>query len=429
MEADLNRRQLFLKGLAGFVGGALGWMPNELVMHGHRLGETISVTLVLGNYVGQAILAGLIGGLVLAVELPLVVITPQIKRRLLRGFIICAVLSLFSSYFSDRIFNSVLQWGGVAFSPQGQMVHGSIIVLVMARALGWAIEGALIGVGVGVASLVVANVIKGGLGGLIGGVVGGLSFDAIAAATQGGMAARFFGFSAVGLAIGLFIGLVHELTKAAWLKVEQGRLRGREFPLEKAVVGIGRAEENDVGLFGDPAVKPRHAQIARQGHDFVLKDLSGGANVFVNGQAVSTATLREDDRIKIGNYELRFHLRKTAASASAPTPAARHAAPAGRAPVVGAAASPRLIDENGREFPLRADVSTRLGRESDNEVVLMMPSVSRYHAVVEPRDGGFFVKDLGSHNGTYVGGQRVSEARLHDGDVVGVGDVQLLFRA
>ena len=47
----------------------------------------------------------------------------------------------------------------------------------------------------------------------------------------------------IGLAIGLFIGLVQELTKAAWLKVEAGRLRGREFRLEKPVATIGRAEE------------------------------------------------------------------------------------------------------------------------------------------------------------------------------------------
>jgi pSer/pThr/pTyr-binding forkhead associated (FHA) protein len=428
MEAELNRRQLFLKGLAGFVGGALGWMPIELVMHGHRLGQAVGPALILGNFIGQAILAGLIGGLVLAVELPLVVITPQIKRRLLRGFVICAVLSLFSTYLSDRVFNSVLQWGGVAFSAQGEMVHGSIIVLVTARVMGWAIAGALIGLGVGIASLVVANVVKGGLGGLIGGVVGGLSFDAISAATQGGMAARFFGFSAVGLAIGLFIGLVHELTKTAWLKVEQGRLRGREFPLEKSVIGVGRAEENDVGLFGDPAVRPRHAQIVRQGRDYVIKDVGGGAGLLVNGQAVSSATLHENDRISIGNYELRFHLRKAASGAGMPAQVARHTAPASRASALGTTARPRLIDESGHEFPLRSDASTRLGRETDNEVVLMMPSVSRYHAVVEPRDGGFFLKDLGSHNGTYVGEQRVSEAQLHDGDVVGLGDVRLVFR-
>jgi pSer/pThr/pTyr-binding forkhead associated (FHA) protein len=429
MEADLNRRQLFLKALAGFAGGALGWMPNEVVMHGHRLGQAISVSLVLGNYVGQAVLAGLIGGLVLAVEAPLVVITPQLKSRLVRGFIICAILSLFSTYFSDRMFNSVLEWGGVAFNAQGEMIHGSIAVLIIARVLGWAIEGALIGLGVGIASLILANVVKGAFGGLIGGFVGGLSFDAIAAFTQGGLAARFFGFSAVGLAIGLLIGLVHELTKAAWLKVEQGRLRGREFPIEKATVGVGRAEENEVGLFGDPAVKPRHAQISRSGRDFVLKDVGGGG-VLVNGAAVSIATLRDADRIKIGNYELSFHLRKAAARTSSPAPATTvRATPPSPVPSPATRTIPKLVDQDGREFPLRAGGQTRLGRETDNEIVLMAASVSRYHAVVESRDGAFFIRDLGSHNGTYIGGQRISEGPLRDGDLVGLGDVQLVFRA
>ena len=52
------------------------------------------------------------------------------------------------------------------------------------------------------------------------------------------------------------IGLVQELTKSAWLNVEAGRLRGRSFNIDRAVATLGRAEENVVGLFGDPGVQP-----------------------------------------------------------------------------------------------------------------------------------------------------------------------------
>ncbi len=427
MEGELNRRHLLTKALAGLAAGALGWVPNELVMHGHRLGQPLSPALVIGDYIAQAILAGLIGGFVLSAEPPAIEFTARTKRRLVQAFVICALLSFFSSYYSDRVFNSVLQAGGVRFNAQGEMISGSIVMLVVARVLGWGIEGALVGLGVGVASFVGANLVKGLIGGLIGGVIGGLSFDVIAVVTGGGLAARFFGFSAVGLAIGLFIGLVHELTKVAWLKVEAGRLRNRQFVIEKSTVAIGRAEENDVGLFGDPEVKPRHAVISRSGQSFILKDVSGGAGLWVNGRAVSNATLSDGDRIRIGNYELSFHLKKAAQRVSAAESISQVATQPTSAPAP-SGPTPRLVDENGKVYDLRRDGPTHLGRDLGNDVVLMMSSVSRRHAVLEPRNGVFYIKDLGSHNGTYVGGQRVSEAPLKDGDVIELGDARLVFR-
>src|SRR5260370_14894277 len=93
-------------------------------------------------------------------------------------------------------------------------------------------------------------------GGLAGGAVGGIFFDLIGAMTGGGMAARFFGESVIGLAIGLFIGLVQGLTKSAWVTVEPGRLRGRQYRIEGPRASIGRAEENPVRLVGDPTVAP-----------------------------------------------------------------------------------------------------------------------------------------------------------------------------
>ena len=113
----------------------------------------------------------------------------------------------------------------------------------------------------------------------------------------------------IGLAIGLFIGLVQELTKAAWLKVEAGRLRGREFRLEKPVATIGRAEESEIGLFGDPAVAPRHAIIQRNGADFMLKDLTRDPGTFVNGKRIESAPLHQGDVIGVGGYRVRFNLR------------------------------------------------------------------------------------------------------------------------
>lgn len=76
-------------------------------------------------------------------------------------------------------------------------------------------------------------------------------------------------------------------------------------------------------------------------------------------------------------------------------------------------------------LPFTGDVTT-LGREADNSLSIPEAAVSRYHARVERRGGEWWIVDLGSTNGTVVGGWRVKEHRLVDHDLVRIGDS--LFR-
>jgi ABC-type multidrug transport system ATPase subunit len=63
-----------------------------------------------------------------------------------------------------------------------------------------------------------------------------------------------------------------------------------------------------------------------------------------------------------------------------------------------------------------------VGRAADCDVSLRHPCVSRYHALVEQRPDGLYVRDLSSVNGVWVAGRRITEpARLREGDRVGVG--------
>jgi len=78
----------------------------------------------------------------------------------------------------------------------------------------------------------------------------------------------------------------------------------------------------------------------------------------------------------------------------------------------------------GDSLPLRA--VTRLGRAPQNTVVIDGTFVSAEHAVIFERDGGWWLSDQGSTNGTIVNERPVQgEVGLRPGDIVGVGDVRL----
>lgn len=71
----------------------------------------------------------------------------------------------------------------------------------------------------------------------------------------------------------------------------------------------------------------------------------------------------------------------------------------------------------------------RLGRGSDNDVVLSDASVSRYHAEILHEDDGWSVHDLKSTNGVEVNRVPVEKAPLRSGDVLGIGSFELRLEA
>jgi pSer/pThr/pTyr-binding forkhead associated (FHA) protein len=98
--------------------------------------------------------------------------------------------------------------------------------------------------------------------------------------------------------------------------------------------------------------------------------------------------------------------------------------------VADADAGPRLaVHAPGRtwEVPLPGDRLT-IGRERGNDVVLDVQGVSRYHAVVERRDGLCTVRDLNSRNGTWVGSARISRAVLNDGESFRIGSASFVLK-
>ena len=81
--------------------------------------------------------------------------------------------------------------------------------------------------------------------------------------------------------------------------------------------------------------------------------------------------------------------------------------------------------------PGRAVESTpgaiKIGRANDNDIVIPEVLASRHHATLIPTPHGTEIHDNRSINGTFVNGARVDSAVLHDGDVVTIGNIDLVF--
>ena len=82
----------------------------------------------------------------------------------------------------------------------------------------------------------------------------------------------------------------------------------------------------------------------------------------------------------------------------------------------------------GQSFPLSGEHMS-VGRSPDAEVFLDDVTVSRDHAVLVHRHGGWFLDDSGSLNGTYVNRRRIDSHRLEDNDELQIGKYKLTYRA
>jgi pSer/pThr/pTyr-binding forkhead associated (FHA) protein len=230
---------------------------------------------------------------------------------------------------------------------------------------------------------------------------------------------------------------------------------GREYTMGDGPLRFGRDASSDVVVTGHE-VSRQHAEIRPDPEGYVLVDLSANGT-YVNGErAGKTHRLARADVIRIGNDEFRFYADASAkprmtepqTPASPPPPGAtqRLSDTMHGIPVPGSRpetkrpdtpASPlapplasflfRSGELKGRRVPVKVPV-INIGRGDYNDVVIADPSVSTMHAKLQRREAIWILTDLGSTNGTFVEGERVTgEVPLGPGTTLKFGEVTALF--
>jgi hypothetical protein len=277
-------------GCAAFVGWALG-----------RLMPSADVVLEAGL---QGLCLGVIVSLILTLIDNLWNGTNRLSPLLMKVLVALAVAAV----------------GGFLGGMIGQLLYNTRLGRV-GQVIGWTLTGLLVGASVGVFDVLERlqkkqpttgakrKVINGLIGGGLGGLGGSVLFLLLGSLGKGkdlwtpGAA----GFIALGILIGLMVGLAQVILKEAWLKVIEGFRAGRELILSGPEITIGRAEACNIGLFGDPRVEKVHARIMQQGNQYYIEDNHTPDGTYVNNQRVAGQTpLRSGDVIRVGRNLLRF---------------------------------------------------------------------------------------------------------------------------
>jgi len=188
--------------------------------------------------------------------------------------------------------------------------------------------------------------------------------------------------------------------------------------LDEGAYRIGSAMDADVTLHAD-GIEPQHCELQVSSQGVVLR-VPAGTRVLVNERPVEgLIALRAEDTLGIGATRIRL------LDAASEAPRASSPRVPGEAdinatmvrPVVPKFALRGLSGEHfGRSIPLHASLS--VGRADDATLRIPLDGISRQHARLTPAGDEVLVEDLGSANGTWINGKRVTRAQAVHGDEI-----------
>ncbi len=188
---------------------------------------------------------------------------------------------------------------------------------------------------------------------------------------------------------------------------EQGGMQGYE--LSAPVMKVGRAPDNDIVL-KSKLVSNHHLQVNIQAGRVAITDLNSTNGTQVNGVRIpanQSRVLNPGDVIRIGDLTGNS-MRITYGS------------------LAGGGLRTREVEklDLGK---LAKQPSVLIGRSSTCDMTMAHPNVSKHHAMLTRDQRGIWIRDLGSTNGTFVNGVRITQAALRDGDEIQIGPFSLVY--
>lgn len=217
------------------------------------------------------------------------------------------------------------------------------------------------------------------------------------------------------------------------------------YQLKQNTIVFGRAANCDVVLESE-TVSRRHAQLIVHRNLLEIEDLGSGNGTLVNQEKIAAkerVPLKRGDQIRVEEFSIDFESDAADVSVSAFRKDAKFEITDPDIleikmikKILGAFdhdKRPGLIVVTTPFQNLRAHVEDEetdfiVGRDPQSQLAIDHQTVSRKHAKLTKKWGGFVITDLGSKNGTFVNGEKVEEKALNDGDEVVFGTIKAVFR-
>jgi ABC transport system ATP-binding/permease protein len=205
---------------------------------------------------------------------------------------------------------------------------------------------------------------------------------------------------------------------------------GQRWEFTQQVIRIGRDPTAEVPF--DPQVdllvSYNHAKIMVMEGKAVLFDSESTNGTFIEGRRVSRLDLAGGEEVELGQGGPK--LRVGIQSEQVATLDGQQRAMGGpKATIFGGAPAVQDLSLGDAallgEYPLEDRLV--IGRSADNTITLDSMYVSNTHATIEQRGGVYYLKDAGSANGTYLGGERITDAPMVAGTEFLVGPYMLKF--
>lgn len=166
---------------------------------------------------------------------------------------------------------------------------------------------------------------------------------------------------------------------------------------------VGRGEDVDLDLH-HPNVSRRHLVVEAGPGGWTVADASRNGT-FLGERRIDRIPVTGPLALRLGGVADGVTIELVPVAVASPPPRETRLVEQGQLSVV---------------HPVRAS-SITVGREPGNDVVLDDLLVSRRHAQLQHGPRGWTLTDLGSGNGTFVNGRRVTEAPIGPDDVIGIG--------
>ncbi len=179
------------------------------------------------------------------------------------------------------------------------------------------------------------------------------------------------------------------------------------------VFTIGRSSDNDLVLT-DPHVSSHHARITKTLDGLWLEDLNSSNGTYVGQERINRKQIRIGDPVRISvSVELDWSNDLLSHWVNQPLDA--------EVADSDLESSHRTGITGAWTFIIKEEKKTTLtiGRSADNDFVISHPRVSRYHAQLKgEKENAWWLEDLGSSNGTFVDGERISRRIIDENNRV-----------